>query len=349
MAAARVLNLVVILLAGRVNNIAFKYVASAWDGGHYIRNADLGYPDHPFVDGQYTGPTIAFYPLFSLVLRAAHAIAPFDWVKVGVVVSFVFALTAAAAMWLVLADWAGRETATRAIVLIAFFPGSYVFSLIYAEGLMLTLAGGTLFALRRRQWLAAGILGALCTATRPNAVVIAACCAWSAVVAIRREREWQALAAPLLAPLGAVAFHLYLWRHTGEPWAWFDVQRNGWLEKFDPLSVFDFIDYYLDHPLNDFQGMTVLTGTVILVAATCLLVRDRPPAELLIWTIGIAVLVVTSSNLGVRPRFVTTAFPLFVPVARRLSPTLLGTAVGVLGIATGWLIELTVTSTFIVP
>ncbi|MDP8960965.1 MAG: hypothetical protein M3N32_05035 [Actinomycetota bacterium] len=50
---------------------------------------------------------------------------------------------------------------------------------------------------------------------------------------MHREGAWRALVAPLLAPAGFVAFMVFRWRRTGEPRAWFSVQRRVWLESMD--------------------------------------------------------------------------------------------------------------------
>jgi len=66
------------------------------------------------------------------------------------------------------------SVAEKTMVLMAMFPGSFVLSFAYTEALLLTLAGGCFWFLLRRQWLAAGVLAALGTATRPNGLALVA-------------------------------------------------------------------------------------------------------------------------------------------------------------------------------
>jgi len=49
----------------------------------------------------------------------------------------------------------------------------------------------------------------------------------AAVYAIRLRREWRSLLAPLLSPVGIVAFFCFLWVRTGNPLAWYVTQREG--------------------------------------------------------------------------------------------------------------------------
>ena len=96
----------------------------------------------------------------------------------------------------------------------------------------------------------AGLVGALATATRPNGVAIVAACAVASFIAIRDRRDWVSLAAPLLSPIGFVAFQTFLRHHTDESWPWFRVQREAWREgtSFGATAIRNTISF-LGHPL----------------------------------------------------------------------------------------------------
>ncbi len=116
------------------------------------------------------------------------------------------------------------------MVLGALFPGSFVLSFAYTEALLLVFAMACLWCLMSQRWVAAGVLAALGTATRPNGLALVLACAVAAVIAIRDERDWRSLAAPILAPLGFIAFQVWLGQHTGEAGVWFRVQSEAWGE-----------------------------------------------------------------------------------------------------------------------
>src|SRR6478736_6951986 len=116
------------------------------------------------------------------------------------------------------------------MVLGAMFPGSFVLSFAYTEALLLVFAMGCLWCLMTKHWWWAGVLAALGTATRPNGLALVLACAVASLLAIRNDRDWRSLAAPLLAPLGFIAFQLWLGQHTGEAGVWFRVQAEAWGE-----------------------------------------------------------------------------------------------------------------------
>ena len=84
-----------------------------------------------------------------------------------------------------------------------------------------------------------------------NAIAIVASCVVAAIVAIIQRREWKALLAPLLAPVGWIAFQLFLAHQTGERDAWFRVQGEAWDEgtSFGLTAIRD-IGNALVHPLD---------------------------------------------------------------------------------------------------
>ena len=124
----------------------------------------------------------------------------------------------------------GEQVAAKAMVLGAVFPGSFVLSFAYTEALLLVFAMGCLCCLMTKRWVAAGVLAALGTATRPNGLALVLACAVAALIAIRDERDWRSLAAPILAPFGFIAFQIWLGAHTGEAGVWFRVQSEAWGE-----------------------------------------------------------------------------------------------------------------------
>lgn len=294
----------------------------AWDGEWYLQVATHGYPT---VDPHTASATVgnlagngAFFPLFPLTIRATAGLTGLSIPVAAVTVPVVVGAAAAVLLWLLVRRLAGRQVADRAVVLFCFFPGSFVLSMAYAEAMMLTFAVACLWALLARRWLTAGVAGALATATRPNAVVLWLCCLWAAAAAIRRDRDWRAVLAPLLAPLGILGHLGLLWARTGEPLAWFIIQRQGWNEPFDfgwRLARRFGRLVGLAPPPADIGAFMVPAGVVFVIVAGVVLWRWRPPAELTIYTVGIVALAAIPPELGPRPRFVFTAFPLIVALA----------------------------------
>lgn len=292
-------------------------VAVLWDGAWYLSAAE-GYQTAVAPPGEPTGQiNIAFFPVLPLILRAVSAVTGLSFEVAGVVVNLVAGAVAAALIWKVVERCADADTADRAALLFCVFPGTVLLSYVYSEPLMLVFAAGCLLALLNRRWAAAGLLAALATATRPNALALLLPCAWAAVAAIRRRDEWKAVLAPLLAPLGFVAYMGWLAVVTGQPDIWFRVQREGWGEQLDfGRRTLEIVIEALTEPgpLHMTSRLRV-AGVAVSVAGAVALWRWRPPAVLWLYAFGVIAMAAAGFTLGPRPRFVITAFPLIAAIA----------------------------------
>jgi len=321
-------------------------VVSTWDGGWYLLAAASGYPESIPDAG---GSTLAFFPVYPVLVRAFEALPVLEPIGAGLVVGGLTALAATVVIWVLGRRLLGADVADRAVALFAFFPGSFVLSMVYAEGVMLLLSAGCLLALVRRRWLVAGVLAAAATASRPNAVAVIAACAWAALAAVRSGRTWRALVAPALAPLGILGFFAHLWARTGEPTAWFSAQRAGWQERVAPLAVVDDLRRFVGAPLADVNNSVAVMGAVLAVGGVVLLVRSGLPGEVIAFALVVLALAFVSETLGARPRFILTAFPVFYAAAVRLRGVAFSTVVGMAACTLGGFTVLSVSTLLATP
>jgi hypothetical protein len=211
------------------------------------------------------------------------------------------------------------RTAERTMIVAALFPGSFVLSWAYSEAIMLCLAGLMFLALARRRWLLAGILAAFGTAARPNAVALVAACAVASLLAIKEDRDWRSLVAPLLSPLGFVSFMVFLRHHTGEDWAWFRVQREAWKEgtSFGATAVSRTFDFFLN-PVSSPTSMLTSASVIAMIIGIWAARRHRLPLPHVAYSAVVLFLMLLPATVTARPRFLFTAFPLLIPAARML-------------------------------
>jgi hypothetical protein len=315
-----------------------------WDNAWYLDAATNGYANVvPEVAGRARYSNIPFFPLWPAMIRGLSEVTGLSALRAGLLLGFLFGLAATLLLWALTRRLRDEEVANRTVALFCFFPGSFVMSMLYAEPLMLTLVLLCIFALLSRRWVASGVAAALATACRPNAVTLVPCCLWVAVQAVRERREWRAMIAPLLAPAGMVGYLTFLWARTGEPFAWFRVQNEAWHEGFDlGLTTARRLGRVMLEPFGNVNDLVAALGLVFLVVAGIVLVRSKKlPPVLSVYTVGIVFLALGSSVLGARPRFLWSAFPLFIPLGERLKDTSLALVVGLFA---GLLVALTVMS-----
>jgi hypothetical protein len=293
-------------------------VLTSWDGIWYMRVIRLGYPRHvpSGITYDQDEARAAFFPLYPMLVRALDRVLPGGDTVAALVLNLALGAIAVWLVGLLARELFGIDIAERAMLLFVMFPGSFVLSFAYTEALLLVLAAGCLLFLLRRQWWYAGVLAGLGTATRPNGIALVAACAVAALLAIRERREWRSLIAVLLAPTGFVAFQLWINRHAGERWVWFRVQTEAWSEGtswgYTALrrTAKAFISP-LTSPTNVITAVSVLT----LVLLLWLLHRYRLPAPVVAYVTVVVLLMLIPNTVTARPRFVYTAFPLFISAA----------------------------------
>jgi hypothetical protein len=318
--AARVVTLAALAATAPINHNTLSGRLARWDSKWFLRAAEEGWPRHlPMIHGHVAGNTTAFFPVFPLAIRWVSSATTLPPLWVGVTVSAITGLTAVVAVGVLVRRFAGSEGATRATLLFALFPGTFAFSLAYAEGIVLTCVALGLMALMDRRWWLAGLLGMLATATAPISLAFVLSCAWCAGWAAWRNRSVRPLVAPVLAVSGFLAYMFWLWRHTGVLNAWRLTERGGWKSSPSLSYPFRIIWAFVRNPVSPtITGQILFFGTLVAVVGAVLAIRQRQPAPVLIYGLAAGLLGAISAPVGLRPRFIMLAFPLVVAYGTRL-------------------------------
>ena len=293
-------------------------VLTSWDGIWYMRIVRRGYPEYVPSGITYDDPEarVAFFPMYPWLVRTVDRILPGGDTFAALVVNLVLGAAFVVLVGLLARRWFGDHAARPAMVLTAFFPGSFVLSFAYSEALLLVLAAACLLALSHERWIWAGAFAAVATATRPNGIALVAATAVAAVIAIRNSRRWTALVAPALSPLGFVAYQWWIDRHTGESRVWFRVQGEAWKEgtSFGLTALRNTLEAFtkpLTSPTDLITAVAFLATLVVLWTAW-----KRPlPLPALAYGIVVVALMLVPATVTARPRFLFTAFPLLVAAA----------------------------------
>jgi hypothetical protein len=293
---------------------------ASWDGSWFLTVVHGGYPAQiPMSGGAVRESTLAFFPLYPLLIRIAAWVLPGPdaWAAIGVSLGCgAIAVLLIHRLTELVAD---RRTADRTVVLFCVFPGSMVLSWAYSEGLMIALAAGCLLALLQRRWFLAGALAGAATACRPTAIVLVGVCLWEAVTAARRDETWRPFVAPVLAPIGGLAFLSFLWARTGDPLAFIHAEQAWGVAPKMGAATWSIMQAAARAPLA-VPAYTIAFVSVIFAAATVvLLVRRGWPVMLSLYTLGILALSLSSRSDGLRPRDLLTAFPLLIGLAATVS------------------------------
>ncbi len=290
-----------------------------WDSRWYLMIAHYGYvhvvpPGH----GNSAQCDLGFFPLIPLAIRGVHGLTGLGFTVSGLVTSSLFSLLGAVAVWWMVRDVDDAHAANRATALIMLSPAAFVLSMVYSEGAIIFFVSCSILALRRQWWLTGGLFAALATVCDPVGVAAVAPCVIAALIAIRRAHQWRALVAPLVAPLGVLTFFGYLWAHTGSPFTWFHAQRVGWQRGHLGTGVVQSVLQTIAHGFANLNPPVKVASLVLVIGLLIVWFRNRPPHTWTAYVVGVLVLGSLSPIVGVSPRLLLRAFPLFAIAGARL-------------------------------
>ncbi|APE23638.1 MULTISPECIES: mannosyltransferase family protein [Streptomyces] len=328
-AATRVIGLVVLAIAAAVTGEDGPHrLKGRWDSVWYVRIAEHGYGYETTLPNGDVHSDLAFFPLFPALERGLSSVLPVDAATAGLLVSWTAGLAAAWGIHRCGAHVFGPRAGVLLAVLWGVYPTAFVQSMAYTETLFTALAAWSLYAVLRERWILAGLLCAAAGLTRPTAVALIAALGVTALVLLVRDRRLprRTLTGVLIAPLGWLAYLVYVGVREGRATAYFDVQA-AWGNSIDGgVALARFI---VGLPWPAALGLCAALALLSWLLVLC--VRQGQPLPLLVYTCGVVfVSLVGAAYFGSRPRLMMPAFGLLLPPAVALARLRTRTVVPVL-------------------
>ncbi|MBE0689203.1 MAG: hypothetical protein IH587_03665, partial [Anaerolineae bacterium] len=269
----------------------------SWDSEFYLSIGTVGYddPDVRLVQtpkGEFS-MNYAFFPFYPLAIRAVRApLTLFGLTPIGastlagVLISLIGTLAAMIALYDITRDELDERGGVRTAFYLLIFPTSFFLAQVYAEGLFIGLAFGSLALLRRDRMLPAAVLAALATWTRSIGVVlvIPLVLSWLGLIdwrSFKLRRPMQTVLIHGALVLFPVAAYLIWQALLGHP---FQLVETSWFGRnaFDFAKSWEGIKYAANQFVNgNNMQMRVYFGiefaAVVFAFASCLLVARRYP------------------------------------------------------------------------
>lgn len=210
-----------------------------WDSNHYTA----------IVENGYQANNAAFFPLYPVLVKAVTSLGISTSFSL-LMVSWLFAILAS----IVLFYWVRFELRERKVKispwvtlgLVAVFPTSLFLATGYTESLFLFLVVSALYAYRTKHYLLAGVFVALSTATRVPGGALAVFFLVDYLLA-KRWSDWKKLVPVVMAPLGLIAYMIFLWHAFGNPFQFIEAQHDWGRLDGNPVEnlVSSFTPVYL--------------------------------------------------------------------------------------------------------
>jgi hypothetical protein len=287
-----------------------------WDAANYERIAESGYPPE---GGEYP-EIIVFLPLFPYTVRVVEWVIP-SFLVAGMLISAV-ASVAAGYFIQALARHDGSDDAEASRVLWYFFlfPTAYFLAMPYTEALFMALLLGSFYFARKRNWLAASMLGAFCTATRLQGLILLPALVIEALhQGGWRRVDWGALWLAIV-PYGFLVYLALNWDIHGDPFAFIDFEDEFWFHhRIWPWESIDEAVQWVTEARPDFIRVSIyefrLAATAVAVIVMGLgLFWVRPSYQVFGW-LSLVFFLSVSFQISL-PRYILTIFPMFFVLGR---------------------------------
>ncbi|MBF2063399.1 MAG: hypothetical protein IGS39_03035 [Calothrix sp. C42_A2020_038] len=213
-------------IIAKISNIVIdKYgwwdVLFAWDSVWYYKIATSGYNYGPdVVHNQYAVAFFPLYPLLSWILMQFGLSFP----VAGLLVNNLAFFGAVILFYVWVQEIGGEDTARWATAALVWCPYSLYGTVIYTEGLFLLFSISALRAFDKKQYVWAGLWGALSTATRITGIALLPAFFLTAWITRRR---FTAYITSFAVVCGVLVYSLYCAFKFGDPLAFLHAQR-GW-------------------------------------------------------------------------------------------------------------------------
>jgi Gpi18-like mannosyltransferase len=299
-----------------------------WDALWYSSIAEDGYQ----YAGEREATNVGFFPLFALVNGTIMRVTGLPVEVSGAIVSTIITFFACLALYkLTVGETDDSGTARRAVLYLIAFPAAYYLAIGYSEALYLLCVLGAFYFARRGQWWWSGVIAFLAGLTRLHGalLIVPLGYEWLRQSFARGEETARPARASVIAvfgaPLGVLAFNLYLNATFGQPAGYFSPYFQIQTLFFKGIRAEAFPTFpgtTLANYLFGFLNSVPSTESVAVMAATLFLlimtveVWARLPKVYGVYMLTVLLFSLVGGDLISMPRFVVPLFPAFIALAQ---------------------------------
>lgn len=269
-----------------------------WDSGWYVHIAQTGYMD---------AGTIAFFPLYPLLMRLLGALTGSPYIA-GVIISNVCLMIACIFLYrLVMLDSGNMDTSLNSVKYLVLYPTAFVLSGVFTESLYLALILVAFYYAKKDKWYVAGLAGFFLAMTRSIGVFVFLPMAYEYfkpkgfnLKKIKPDAVYL-----LLIPIGLLVFMGYNFYLMGDPLAFLHSEGNWGKYVGNPL--YNLYEGLIAMKINAFIPLIVLAMITIFYKEI----------GFSYWLVGVySILIPLSATFGGMHRYSLVVFPLYIILAK---------------------------------
>ena len=262
---------------------------------------------------------LVFLPGYPIAVRLMHLLAR-DYILSGILVSILsFSAALCVVYRLVLLDH-DEGTALRTVIFLCLMPGAFFFTAPMSESFFLLLSSACLYSARKGRWLLAGLFGALASFTRSLGLMLFVPLFMEMVTGLLHghRRDWRALSALLLVPMGFAGYCLVNYLVAGDPFRFLYYQRTHWYQElglFFNTAAYQ-MRYALGAERSRLMGLWLPNLTAVFASLAILIAgAKRLRASYTLWAIAYYAVAIGATWLLSAPRYLAALLPIPMSLA----------------------------------
>lgn len=294
---------------------SFVWKLANMDGRHYIWIARDG----------YTGTNFAFFPLYPIMVGLVHRISSLTFIYSGILVSVLSTIGAIFFIIKITRLEEKKESVLETIILLLFFPLSFLLNAVYADALFLFLTTAAFYFARKKRWLIAGIFAALSSLTRITGMALfpALIVEWwlqnnrpKISLNLLKKFLHQAAIAPILNFLGFALYPLYLQINYGN-WLLFQISMKAWKQERFVIPIQVVYRYFrifttVSPKLYVYWIAVLEFSTFFLYFCLAIYVFRKVRASYGIFMMFLLILITFTGTFAGTPRYLLHLFPAYI-------------------------------------
>ena len=294
-----------------------------FDGVHYLRIVTMGYES-----SQYSQ---AFFPLYSLFLKIV-TLYEGNYLVSLFFTSVVFLLALIVFYKLIRIDLS-HKIALYSVILLVTFPTSFYFGSVYSESLFLFFIVSTIYLLRKKNYLSAGVYGLLACSTRIIGLWLLPVFLIEIYYEYKNKDIDKYIASKiifgfLIIPLGLLLYMLYLGFNFNDPILFlnsqpaFGAERNSFPIVSTPQVFFRYLKMILSVPINSLLFLNVVLEFSFTLISLFFLIVSFKKIRFSYWifSLGCWLTPTLTGTLSSMPRYILMMFlllPVLIAIPKR--------------------------------
>jgi hypothetical protein len=289
---------------------------NAWDANSYLDIAQNGYRYAGY--GAATN-TIAFFPLYPLLVRGFHLATQLSFIWSALGISFIFGCVASSGIYRLAEEFAGKQAASMAVFLFSFYPVSIFLSVPYAETLLVSGIVWGLVFLQKERWYAAAFCIGAAMVTKIIGIILLPLLVFRMFKSRRPMREIALIFCIAIIPF--LFFLLAQYTQFYDPFAFFKAQHVGWGKYLaSPMAGIRYMIGIIPTSYGPYHIYWLLEMINFMLATLTYIFSFKSLNGNLRWFCGVLLLVCVSTNLPLSiSRFLLSYFVYYLIWGKWLS------------------------------